>query len=274
MGKLLAEQQIQSFRREGYVAPVEVLSPAEAAAALSAYEDYERQHWGFVGRAYDDQEGREFLRQPQRRARWAYDLVQNTRVLDAIEDLLGRDILVWDAKLFPKQARSKSYVSWHQDGTYINLQPMSQVVTAWIALTNSLPDNGCMRVLPGSHCWGQLDHAKTHADGNLLLHGQVIEREFDTGSLVDVALRAGEMSIHDMMLIHGSGENCSNHRRIGISVNYVTPKVIETNNLYRASILARGRDQFGHFRLFSWPPRAEDLVDLRTAQGGFDTTTR
>jgi hypothetical protein len=92
--------------------------------------------------------------------------------------------------------------------------------------------------------------------------------------VVDVSLLAGEMSIHDMMLIHGSGENSSNRRRIGISVNYVTPEVIETNNLHRASILARGRDRFGHFRLFSWPPRPEDLVDLRTAEGGFDTTTR
>src|SRR5689334_22518630 len=130
MGKVLRPEQLDCFRQDGFVAPISVLTPGEVSRFLKDYEAYEAAHWGRTGRSYDDQAGREFLREPQRRARWAYDLVTHPRILDVIEDLLGPNIMVWDAKMFPKPARSESFVSWHQDGTYLGLEPKSQIVTA------------------------------------------------------------------------------------------------------------------------------------------------
>lgn len=200
---------------------------------------------GQTGRSYDDPEGREWLRKPHHCAAWAYELATHPRIVDVIEDLLGPDVMLWDTKLFPKPARSRSYVSWHQDGTYLGLQPMEETLTAWIALSDSLPENGAMQVIPRSHKGGQLMHKATYADGNLLLNGQAIEG-ISSEVMVTLPLRAGEMSVHDMLLVHGSLPNSSDQPRIGVSINYVTPRVRETV-MTRPTVLLRGLDRYNHF---------------------------
>ncbi|MBI1774561.1 MAG: phytanoyl-CoA dioxygenase family protein [Proteobacteria bacterium] len=253
MGKLLSDQQVQGYHRNGFIAPVPVLSAAEAAQFLSRFEAYAGSREKRRGSAYDDEEGREFLRQPHRRARWAYELVNHPRVLDAIEDILGPDVMVWDAKLFPKPPHSLSYVGWHQDGTYSTAAPREHKVTAWIALTDATPENGAMQAIPGSHNWGQLEHVQSIDDHNLLRYGQSISTPFDASTAVDLSLQAGEMSMHHNMLIHGSPPNPSPTSRIGLSVNYISPDVIDKPDPERRVILARGNDRFGHFQLFDWP---------------------
>jgi ectoine hydroxylase-related dioxygenase (phytanoyl-CoA dioxygenase family) len=245
LGKVFTAQQIASYREKGYAAPARVLSVREAAEFHAAFEAYEISKWGRSGQAYDDQDGREWLRKPHRYARWAYELATHPRVVDAIEDILGPNVMLWDSKLFPKPARSASYVSWHQDGTYLGLEPLTDVLTAWVALSDSLPENGAMRAIPGSHKRGQLEHKTTFADGNLLLNGQVIEG-IENATAVDIPLRAGEMSVHHMMLVHGSLPNASDKPRIGISINYVTPMAHETL-MKRPALLLRGEDRYGHF---------------------------
>ncbi len=251
LSKVFTAQQVADYRERGYAAPVRVLSAQDSAEFCAAFGAYEISKWGISGRAYDDQDGREWLRKPHRYARWAYELATHPRVVDAIEDILGASVMLWDTKLFPKPARSASYVSWHQDGTYLGLEPLTDVLTAWIALSDSLPENGAMRAIPGSHKQGQLAHKATFADGNLLLNGQVIEGIENAGA-VDIPLGAGEMSVHHMMLVHGSLPNTSDKPRIGISINYVTPAVRETK-MTRPALLLRGEDRYGHFELLHSP---------------------
>jgi non-haem Fe2+, alpha-ketoglutarate-dependent halogenase len=251
MGEVFTAEQVQNYEAHGYAAPARVLASAEAAKYLAAFEAYEADKWGRSGRAYDDQDGREWLRKPHRYARWAYELAAHSRVVDAIADILGPDIMLWDTKLFPKPPRSASFVSWHQDGTYLGLEPLTDVLTAWIALSDSLPENGAMRVLPGSHKHGQLEHKATYADGNLLLNGQIIEGIEGDGA-IDIPLRAGEMSVHHMLLVHGSLPNTSDTPRIGISINYVTPRARE-KKMTRPAALLRGEDRYRHFETLQSP---------------------
>jgi non-haem Fe2+, alpha-ketoglutarate-dependent halogenase len=251
MGKIFSREQIEGYQENGFAFPAPVLSAAEAAGFLAQFEDQEERQWQRRGRAYDDPEGREWLRKPHKSAQWAFSLATHPRIVDAIEDILGPDILLWDTKLFPKPPRSSSFVSWHQDGTYLGIEPLTDVVTAWVALSESLVENGCMRVLPGTHKSGQRPHTKTFAEGNLLLNGQVIEG-VAAEDAVDVPLHAGEMSVHHMMLVHGSLPNTSDKKRIGISINYVTPRARETM-MTRQVVLVRGEDRFNHFEKMQIP---------------------
>jgi non-heme Fe2+,alpha-ketoglutarate-dependent halogenase len=251
MGKVFSPDQVENYHANGIAFPAPVMSAAEAAGFLAQFEEDEQRQWQRRGRAYDDLEGREWLRKPHKSSRWAFELATHPRIIDAIEDILGPDILLWDTKLFPKPPRSASFVSWHQDGTYLGIEPLSDVLTAWVALSDSMVENGCMRVFPGTHKAGQLPHTKTFADGNLLLNGQVIEGT-KAEAAIDVPLRAGEMSVHHMMLVHGSLPNTSDTKRIGISINYVTPRARETM-MTRPVVLVRGEDRFNHFETMQNP---------------------
>jgi ectoine hydroxylase-related dioxygenase (phytanoyl-CoA dioxygenase family) len=180
--------------------------------------------------------------------RWAYDLATHPRVLDAVEDILGPDILLWTVSIFPKYPRDPGYISWHQDGTYWGLDSV-RVTTAWIALTDSTVENGCMRVVPGSHHRPILPHRDTYAPDNRLSRGQEIEVKVDERDAVDVVLRAGEMSLHHVNIIHGSNPNPSDGSRIGFAPRFTTPETSQVDGEPLTAALARGQDRFGHFRL-------------------------
>lgn len=136
MGKCLSQEMITQFDEDGILFPIQVLSPIEVARFRSAFDQWEAQLGGKVGK---DQ-----LHQAHLHFGWAYELATHPRVLDAVEDLLGPDILLWATSVFPKYPHDLTYISWHQDGTYWNLD-CTRVVSAWIALTDSTVENGCMR---------------------------------------------------------------------------------------------------------------------------------
>jgi ectoine hydroxylase-related dioxygenase (phytanoyl-CoA dioxygenase family) len=253
MPRLLTVDQVEQFRETGCVFPIRVLNQEEVRRFRAAYEEYERRRGGRF-----DREGREWpsgwLSAPHRHSRWAYDLATHPWVLDAIEDLLGPDILLMDSKLFPKLPHSSSFVAWHQDGTYSSLAPKSDTLTAWIALSESRRENSCMRVLLRSDRLGQRPHVKTADETNLLRHGQMIEDPIDEASAVDVELAAGEMSVHNPFVIHGSGPNRSDSKRVGLSVNFGTPRVAPAPGGERKpALLVRGSDAYRHFEPFEIP---------------------
>lgn len=184
---------------------------------------------------------------------WAWELVHHPRVLDAVESVLGPDIMVWASSVFPKRAHDPGYISMHQDGTYWGLDE-GEVTSAWIALTESQPENGCMRVVPGSHRKPILPHRETWAANNLLTRGQEIEADVAEDEIVDIALAAGEMSLHHVRIIHGSNANPSPNPRIGFAVRYMTPDV-HADGVDHPAVLVRGKDTHGHWRLLDEPPR-------------------
>jgi ectoine hydroxylase-related dioxygenase (phytanoyl-CoA dioxygenase family) len=171
--------------------------------------------------------------------RWAYELALHPRVLDVMEELLGRDIFVHSTRIFCKPAGDGSFVSWHQDGRYSSLNS-KPAPSAWIALTDSVPENGCVRVIPGSHRGGVLLHEELFAPGNLLNHGEVVKAEIDEAAAVNLALRAGEMSLHDVNLIHGSLPNASGMKRLGFAISFITPA---TPASHMPVVRARGNSQ-------------------------------
>lgn len=174
-----------------------------------------------------------------------YDLVGKKEVLDHVEKAIGPNILCWTASFFNKEAHDPHYVTWHQDLTYWGLEP-PDIVTAWIALTPSTPENGCMRVIPGSHLKGKFAHTDTFSEHNLLSRGQMIKADVGENKAVDIVLRPGEMSLHHVMLVHGSEPNPSPIPRYGFVVRYI-PTYCKQIGGRTAAMLVRGSDQYNHF---------------------------
>ena len=172
-------------------------------------------------------------------------LIRNDRMLDAVEDLLGPNILCWTSLFFTKDAGDPAFVSWHQDSTYWGLSS-AEVASAWIALSPSTVESGAMRVVPGTHKLAQIAHRDTYETDNLLTRGQVVEHAVDEDAAVDIVLRPGEASLHHVRLIHGSGPNRSADRRIGFAIRYIPTHVRNVVGRDFAA-LVRGVDDYGHF---------------------------
>jgi ectoine hydroxylase-related dioxygenase (phytanoyl-CoA dioxygenase family) len=177
---------------------------------------------------------------------WLNDLIRHPRILDAVEDVIGPDILCWSTGFFIKNARDPSYVSWHQDSTYWGLEP-PDIITAWVALSDSTLANGAMRVVPRTHAMDQVAHRDTFAPDNLLSRGQEVMVEVDDRQAVALELRAGEMSLHHVRLIHGSDPNPSDARRIGFAIRYIPTYVRQVVGGHDTATLVRGEDRFHHF---------------------------
>jgi phytanoyl-CoA dioxygenase PhyH len=250
----LTDQERAAYRERGYHVPLRGFSAAEAARGHRAFLDYWQSHSGTL-QGRPPREWGKYLIDTHLFLRWVYEMAVNPRVLDGVESVLGPNILVWGSQWFPKFPHDKSYVSWHQDAAYWGLSPLN-VTTAWIALVPSTRENGCMRVVPGTHR-GLLPQRETYAEANMLSRGQEIAVEVDEALAVDFVLQPGEFSLHHIGIVHGSGPNTSSTSRIGLAVRYVSPDVVQQGSVRDMVLLARGRDDFGHFDIVD--PPAHDL---------------
>jgi Protein involved in biosynthesis of mitomycin antibiotics/polyketide fumonisin len=167
-------------------------------------------------------------------------------VLDAVEDLIGPDILLFHISVWPKEPGSGAYVSWHQDGTYFALEPACHI-TAWLALTDASVEAGCMEVVPGSHKLGQLPHAEMQNPDNLLSRGQELAGNFDRSRADYMPVKAGQFSLHHTHLVHNSRPNRSNDRRIGLGLSYIPTWARCTAPTRVTATLVRGEDRYGNF---------------------------
>ena len=243
----------ERFAKEGYLCPLPALSPAEAADFRSKLEALEHteperastilRHKGHVALA------------------WLSELVRHPGVLDPVAEILGPDLLCWTSNAFIKNAGDGTFVSWHQDATYWGLSS-DEVVTAWIALSPSNLDNGCMRVVPGSHAAKQIPHKDTFNAQNLLTRGQEVSVEVDENEAVDLVLEPGQMSLHHVLIVHGSAPAARGDRRIGIAVRYVPTSIRQTSGLRDTATLVRGEDRYGHFDLEPIPKADMDAAAM------------
>lgn len=235
--KMLTEAALRQYREQGYYAPVRVMPGEEAAALRRRLEDFEAGAGILSGK----------LRHKSHLLfTWLNDLVRHPRILDAVEDIVGPNILCWGSSFFIKEARNPGFVSWHQDSTYWGLDP-ADVVTAWVALSDSKAANGAMRVIPGTHLMDQVPHRDTFRTENLLSRGQEIMVEVDESRAAMLELQAGEMSLHHVRLIHGSDPNPSDLRRIGFAIRYIPTSVRQVAGAHDSATLVRGVDTYGHF---------------------------
>ncbi len=186
---------------------------------------------------------------------WLNALVHNPIMLDAVEDLIGPDILCWESSFFTEKARDPRFVPWRQDSTHYGLRP-AETVTAWVAFTDSKIPSGCVRFAPGAHRDGIRDHAETRDADNLLMKRQTV-MGIDEGAAVDCELDAGEISIHHESVVHGSNPNTSDGPWIGLSIHYIAPHVRQTAFDRATAMVVRGRDAHGF-----WEARARAQKDL------------
>ena len=203
MPKHLSAEAVERFERDGFYFPIQVISPAEARATRADVEVAER---------YFAEQGERMRHRPHLLVTALDRLIRNETVLDAVEDLIGPNILCWTSLFFTKDAHDPAFVSWHQDSTYWGLST-AEVVTAWIALSPSTVESGAMRFAPATHKLDQIAHRDTFDEHNMLTRGQIVEHEVDEAEAVDVVLQPGEASLHHVRLIHGSGPQAAHRLR-------------------------------------------------------------
>ena len=249
----LTSDQLKQYEEEGYVAPIDVLSKEEANEVKEEIELIEKK-WPNelegLGRNYIH------LISP------VFDKVcNNTKILDAVESLIGKNILICGTTLFVKNPNEKGFVSFHQDAKYIGLEPYNWV-TAWVAITDANEENGCMRMWSGSHKNDLQYHNQKFDENNLLTRGQTVEN-VPMNETKPVILKAGQISLHHPKVVHGSGLNKSNDRRIGFVIqSYIGTNVDQVlGKMYVQQ--ARGEDTF---KYHEHVVRANELMNQQSIQ--------
>ena len=212
---VLSDKELKDYKNNGFVAPIDVLSLEEAEEIKKEIEHIEKK-WPdeLIGLGRNNVHYISPL----------FDQVcHNSKILDAVESVIGKDILVGGTTLFIKDPDKKGFVSWHQDAKYIGFEPYNWV-TAWLAITDTNEENGCMRMWSGSHKEKIKDHKDTYEENNLLTRGQTVQ-DVPIEKTTPNILKAGQLSLHHPMIVHGSGANKSKQRRIG----FVIQSYIGTN---------------------------------------------
>jgi len=251
MPKILQPQAIEQYQRDGYYFPLKVLDDNEVAANRARLDAFEKTQGQPLAGAQRNKSHLLF--------KWVDNLMRHGTILDAVEDLIGPDLLCWNTLFWIKEANSGSFVSWHQDLRYWGLDT-ADLVSVWLALSPASLESGCMRVLPGSHQGELLPHKDEYADGNLLTRGQEIAVEVDEHKTVAMPLNPGEISLHNVRLAHASSPNQSADRRIGLSLHYMPTKSKQIVGEWDSAALVRGEDRYGHFKHAPQPSKDFDPV--------------
>jgi hypothetical protein len=234
----LSADQVRAYHRDGLLSPVPVLGERECERFRSRFAELE----SAVGPASPDGS---WTRNPHLHFGWCWDLVTWPVVLDAVQDLIGGDILVLSSILFVKKPGQRQFVSWHQDSRFFRRdgRPL-RALTGWIALAPSTLETGCLLGLPASHTEGYLPHDFTYEASNMLRRGETVRAGVDESCAVAMVLEAGEMSLHHIDTLHASHVNEGPTARIGLAVRYVHPETALTV-AHAPVVLARGTDAFG-----------------------------
>ena len=241
----------QDFWTDGFYLPVRALSADQAHDQRAALEadlarwennpdllrtmtDYRRSNFHVV-------------------SRWGAQIASHPLILDCVEQIIGPDVLLWMTEVIIKEPQTPTIISMHQDLTYWGMDDQDKQVTAWLALTDATPDNGCMSFVRGSHKQGQVTHNDTYAQDNALSRGQEIEVSYEEKDLVMCALNAGEVSFHHGHMFHGSGPNKTDDRRIGIVMRYISPQMKPAVAMRDYAMLVRGANRQGHYTCVAAP---------------------
>ena len=249
----LSSNQLKQYEDEGFVSPINVFSKEKANEIRNEIELIEKR----------------IPKELEKSGRYNAHLISplldevthNPKILDAVQSLIGEDILVCGTTLFIKNPNEKGFVSYHQDAKYIGLEPHNWV-TAWVAITDSNEKNGCMRMWSGSHKDNLRDHDQRFNEDNLLTRGQTVEN-VPKEKTTPLVLEAGQMSLHHPTVVHGSELNNSNDRRIGFVIqSYIGTNVKQV--LGKNSVqLVRGKDEFNYHEKIGRPQNLLDKKDIR-----------
>ena len=249
----LSSNQLKQYEEKGFVSPINIFSKNKAKEIRSEIELIENKMPVEL-----ENSGRynAHLISPL-----LDEVTHNSKILDAVESLIGKNILVCGTTLFIKNPDKKGFVSYHQDAKYIGLEPYNWV-TAWVAITDSNEHNGCMKIWSGSHKNDLKKHEQTFNEENLLTRGQAVNN-VPNEKITPLILEAGQMSLHHPTVVHGSGLNKSDDRRIGFVIqSYIGSNVKQV--LGKNSVqIARGVDEFNYHEKIGRPKNLLDTKDIR-----------
>jgi ectoine hydroxylase-related dioxygenase (phytanoyl-CoA dioxygenase family) len=257
---LLSTEQQRFYEENGYLFPLRVFSANETSDFRRQFDEYTGQNQDRL-RELIPRERRAVFGLTHLMLPWVYQIVSHPRVLDAVEGAIGPNILVWGSDWFVKFPRDAAFISWHQDGAYWGLQP-PQVTTAWIALSPSTLESGCMQVMPGTQKM-QFAQRETYARDNALSRGQEIAVEVEESKAVALILAPGEMSLHHIGIAHGSKANHADYARVGIAVRYIAPEVVQNGSERQIVQLVRGKDEYGNFEIVAPPEDSASAAEIR-----------
>jgi ectoine hydroxylase-related dioxygenase (phytanoyl-CoA dioxygenase family) len=219
MARLLADE-IARYREEGWVIPRFRLPPERVALMVDALETLLRNNPGvrpekLVSAHVEGDNG-----EGVRGSRAFLELARDPEIVDLVSGVIGDDVILWGCHVFCKPAGEGFETPWHQDGHYWPIRPLA-TCTVWVALEESTVENGCLRVIPRSHADHRLREHLHEDRSDLTLNQRMADGSFDEASAVDLELQPGQMSLHDVYMIHGAKANTSGKRRTGVALRYM-----------------------------------------------------
>ena len=255
MPKALTIDQVRDFKKNGFLFPFDVYPKTEAAKLWQKFDALEK----------------ELGEEPQARFRikahlpfpWLCNVVSNQRLLDAVEDLIGPNILCWGASFFTKKAHDPRFISWHTDSFVYGFKP-AETLTAWLGFNDSSVESGCLKYIPGSHKNVSIHEIKPHPD-NLANLGQNV-LDVPEEEAVYAELKAGEVVFHHESVVHSSEPNRADHPRVGFSIHYVAPHVRETRFEGATALLVRGKDEYGFWNEDPLPTKDLDPICIQAME--------
>jgi non-heme Fe2+,alpha-ketoglutarate-dependent halogenase len=243
--RTLTREQVEAFNRDGYVKGLRVFSGEEMAEHRAYFDALLARVIAEGGSSYS-------ISTAHLKYGKVYDLLTHPRIVQCVRDLLGDNVIGWGSHYFCKMPGDGKVVHWHQDSSYWPLTP-SKAVTVWLAIDDADVENACMRFIPGSHHFGHLTYQMTEDAEDAVLNQKVADAE-QFGAPVNDELKAGEISLHSDLLLHGSEANRSNRRRCGLTLRYCAADVHAGLGWNAKGVIVSGADPAGHW---ANPPRPE-----------------
>lgn len=236
--KTLTAEQVAQFNREGFIKGLTAYSPAEIAEIRHYFDDLLARVVAAGGDSYS-------ISSAHLKYGPVWDILTNPRIVAAVGDLLGENVIGWGSHFFCKMPHDGKSVAWHQDASYWPLSP-SKVVTVWLAIDDADTENACMRFVSGSHHHGGMTFRPSDPKEHNVLN-QTIDNVEQYGTFVDDVLPAGQFSMHSDLLLHGSEANDSNRRRCGLTLRYASADVHAYMDWNQKGVWVRGSDPTGHW---------------------------
>src|ERR1700722_13022034 len=258
--KALTQEQVDSYRYHGFLFPMPALAPDEISECLVGMQRLETELGSPIADADVKWRSHAYAHSP-----WFNALIRHPRILDAVEDVIGPNILVWTSTFFIKEPHSETFAAWHQDGAYFGLEPNEQVC-AWGSLPDPSREAGCMEILSSRGAPKLYQHAPMGLRHSINRAGQTIVEPFDEANPTAMALNAGEFSLHHELAVHRSAPNNAAHRRIGIGINYLPTRVRVNGPVRLKAMLVRGSDTYGYWDLIDPPSAERDAAALAAHQ--------
>ena len=234
----LTAKQVAGYNRDGYVAPIRIFGGDEISGIRNYFDDLLEKVIAAGGDSYS-------ISSAHLKYGRVYDILTDARIVAAVKDILGENVIGWGSHFFCKMPHDGKAVAWHQDASYWPLTP-TKAVTVWLAVDDADTENACMRFIAGSHHFGHMTYRPSSSEEHNVLN-QTIDNPEQYGTPVDDCLHAGEVSLHSDLLLHGSEANISDRRRCGLTLRYAATDVRAHLGWNEKGVIVSGRDSDGHW---------------------------